>query len=76
MKTENLAVVFVDIVGFTPRTSAQYEMKNFFFRDERLSKGPTLQSFWGAPQDEEERSMVVLPRKKRTVLPVVDSPAA
>lgn len=41
-----------------------YEIKNFFFRDRRLPKGPTLQAFWGAPQDEEERSMLVLPKRR------------
>jgi len=53
-----------------------YELKNFFLRDTRLAKGPTLQSFWGKPQDEEERSMLVMPKKKRAALPQVESPAA
>ena len=28
MRTENLAIVFVDIAGFTPRTSAQTREKS------------------------------------------------
>lgn len=35
------------------------ELKNFFFRDRRSTKGPTLETFWGKPQDAEERSMVL-----------------
>jgi anaerobic magnesium-protoporphyrin IX monomethyl ester cyclase len=35
------------------------ELWNFFFRDRRVAKGPSLQEFWGRPQDAEERSMTV-----------------
>jgi anaerobic magnesium-protoporphyrin IX monomethyl ester cyclase len=36
-----------------------FELRNFLFRDRRLSRGPSLEQFWGAPQDAEERSMQV-----------------
>lgn len=42
-----------------------YELKNFFLRDRRVANGPTLREMWGAPQDEEERSMVVLGGARR-----------
>lgn len=35
------------------------EVWGFLVRDRRLKNGPTLAEFWGAPQDEEEESMVV-----------------
>jgi anaerobic magnesium-protoporphyrin IX monomethyl ester cyclase len=38
-----------------------YEIRNFFLRDRRLPKGPTVQEFWGKPQDAEERSMTTRP---------------
>jgi anaerobic magnesium-protoporphyrin IX monomethyl ester cyclase len=41
-----------------------YELRNFFLRDERLEDGPTLQNFWGTPQDSEEQSMVVLSKRR------------
>lgn len=44
-----------------------FEVKNFFFRDRRVSDGPTLAEFWGAPQDAEENSMV---RHRRAQAPV------
>jgi anaerobic magnesium-protoporphyrin IX monomethyl ester cyclase len=34
-----------------------FELRNFLFRDRRLSRGPSLEEFWGTPQDAEERSM-------------------
>ena len=34
-----------------------YELWNFVFRDRRLTDGPTLREFWGAPQDAEEEAM-------------------
>ena len=41
-----------------------YELKNFFFRDRRSANGPTLEKFWGKPQDAEERSMAsTIPRR-------------
>ncbi|MBI3858375.1 MAG: magnesium-protoporphyrin IX monomethyl ester anaerobic oxidative cyclase [Planctomycetes bacterium] len=36
-----------------------FELRNFFFRDRRTSRGPTLEEFWGRPQDAEERSMTL-----------------
>jgi anaerobic magnesium-protoporphyrin IX monomethyl ester cyclase len=34
-----------------------FELRNFLFRDRRTSRGPSLEEFWGTPQDAEERSM-------------------
>lgn len=34
-----------------------YEIRNFLFRDRRVTDGPTVEAFWGAPQDAEEESM-------------------
>jgi anaerobic magnesium-protoporphyrin IX monomethyl ester cyclase len=31
-----------------------YEWWNFFFCDRRITNGPTLEQFWGAPQDSQE----------------------
>lgn len=31
-----------------------HEWRNFFFRDRRVEDGPTLNDFWGSPQDHEE----------------------
>jgi anaerobic magnesium-protoporphyrin IX monomethyl ester cyclase len=42
-----------------------FEIRNFFFRDTRTDVGPTLEEMWGAPQEHEERSMVVLRRPGR-----------
>jgi anaerobic magnesium-protoporphyrin IX monomethyl ester cyclase len=39
-----------------------HEVGRFLFGDERTAEGPTLEGFWGAPQAEEEESMVVLRR--------------
>ena len=41
------------------------EVWGFLVRDRRLKDGPTLAEFWGAPQDAEEESMIVVrpPRK-------------
>ncbi len=44
-----------------------FELKNFFFRDRRTTKGPTLEAMWGAPQSKEEQSMVVLRKRKPRV---------
>jgi anaerobic magnesium-protoporphyrin IX monomethyl ester cyclase len=38
-----------------------FELRNFLFRDRRTSRGPSLEEFWGKPQDAEERSMTVRP---------------
>jgi anaerobic magnesium-protoporphyrin IX monomethyl ester cyclase len=34
-----------------------HEIFNFVFRDRRAKNGPTLEQFWGAPQDAEEEAM-------------------
>ncbi|HLG84069.1 MAG TPA: magnesium-protoporphyrin IX monomethyl ester anaerobic oxidative cyclase [Bradyrhizobium sp.] len=34
-----------------------FEIFNYLFRDRRLTSGPTVAEFWGAPQDAEEESM-------------------
>ena len=36
-----------------------HEIWNFLFRDRRVTNGPTLAVFWGAPQDSEEEAMAV-----------------
>jgi anaerobic magnesium-protoporphyrin IX monomethyl ester cyclase len=36
-----------------------FELRNFLFRDRRMPQGPSLEEFWGTPQDAEERSMQV-----------------
>jgi anaerobic magnesium-protoporphyrin IX monomethyl ester cyclase len=36
------------------------EVWQFLFSDRRISTGPTLAEFWGAPQDAEEESMVAV----------------
>jgi anaerobic magnesium-protoporphyrin IX monomethyl ester cyclase len=45
-----------------------FELGNFLFRDRRLPRGPSLQEFWGTPQDAEERSMQVA-RPRPTMTP-------
>jgi anaerobic magnesium-protoporphyrin IX monomethyl ester cyclase len=44
-----------------------FELKNFLFRDRRTPTGPTLEEFWGAPQDAEERSMQTASPRRRFV---------
>lgn len=44
-----------------------HEWKNFFFRDRRRADGPTLEAFWGRPQEDEEVPLRVS-RKKRARL--------
>jgi anaerobic magnesium-protoporphyrin IX monomethyl ester cyclase len=34
-----------------------HEIRNFLFRDRRIMNGPTLEQFWGAPQDAEEEAL-------------------
>ena len=34
-----------------------HEIRNFLFRDRRVAGGPTLEQFWGAPQDREEEAL-------------------
>ena len=45
-----------------------FELRNFLFRDRRKSRGPSLEEFWGTPQDAEERSMQVA-RPRPTTMP-------
>ncbi len=47
-----------------------YEIRNFFLRDRRLGKGPTVREFWGLPQDAEERSMEARPSPVRVPIPM------
>jgi anaerobic magnesium-protoporphyrin IX monomethyl ester cyclase len=56
-----------------------HEVWRFFFSDRRITGGPTLAEFWGAPQDEEEESMVPRHRvqtTKATARQQSDRPAA
>ncbi len=41
-----------------------HEWWNFFFRERRVSNGPTLGEFCGSPQDEQEIPLQILPRQK------------
>ena len=43
-----------------------HELKNFFLRERRAAAGPTLEEFWGRPQDADERSMALRPAPART----------
>jgi anaerobic magnesium-protoporphyrin IX monomethyl ester cyclase len=46
-------------------------------RDRRVQDGPTLADFWGAPQDEEEESMLsARPARKPAVSEITISPNA
>lgn len=40
-----------------------HEWKNFWFHDNRVKNGPTLEQFWGAPQDEREIPLRIRPEK-------------
>ncbi|WP_027166885.1 magnesium-protoporphyrin IX monomethyl ester anaerobic oxidative cyclase [Mesorhizobium sp. WSM3224] len=52
------------------------EVGGFLARDRRVTDGPTLAEFWGAPQDAEEESMIVGRPSSRSARPAIDSPAA
>ena len=41
-----------------------HEIWTFLFRDRRLSEGPTVAEFWGAPQDGEEEAMSAHPARR------------
>ncbi len=41
-----------------------HEWWNFFFRDRRVSDGPTLEQFWGAPQDHQEIPLNIFRQRK------------
>lgn len=47
-----------------------FEVYNFFFRDRHAEAGPTVEGMWGAPQASEEKSMVVLRTRKRSLAAV------
>ncbi|HEY2135712.1 MAG TPA: magnesium-protoporphyrin IX monomethyl ester anaerobic oxidative cyclase [Xanthobacteraceae bacterium] len=48
-----------------------HEIRNFIFRDRRLREGPTLEQYWGAPQDAEQEAMRVR-KSPRAVAPPAD----
>ena len=53
------------------------EVWGFLARDRRIQDGPTLAEFWGAPQDEEEESMLVArPARKPAAPEITISPNA
>ncbi|MGX5848181.1 magnesium-protoporphyrin IX monomethyl ester anaerobic oxidative cyclase [Mesorhizobium sp. PL10] len=53
------------------------EVWGFLALDRRLKDGPTLAEFWGAPQDQEEESMVVMrPPRKAAETAAAISPGA
>ncbi|MBZ9815674.1 magnesium-protoporphyrin IX monomethyl ester anaerobic oxidative cyclase [Mesorhizobium sp. CA7] len=55
------------------------EVWGFLVRDGRITDGPTLAEFWGAPQDAEEESMIVGRQPRKSVAPVIEdrrAPAA
>ncbi|TPJ74268.1 magnesium-protoporphyrin IX monomethyl ester anaerobic oxidative cyclase [Mesorhizobium sp. B2-7-1] len=51
------------------------EVWGFLARDARVTDGPTLAEFWGAPQDAEEESMVVRRTARKPALPVLEGRA-
>jgi anaerobic magnesium-protoporphyrin IX monomethyl ester cyclase len=53
-----------------------YEIKNFLFRDRRTESGPTVQEYWGAPQDAEEEALRPAPSAKAGRRDPVDVNAA
>jgi anaerobic magnesium-protoporphyrin IX monomethyl ester cyclase len=54
-----------------------FEVKNFLFRDRRRANGPTVEAFWGPPQDAEEESMSPRPpRPAEARLRIVEDEAA
>jgi anaerobic magnesium-protoporphyrin IX monomethyl ester cyclase len=48
------------------------EVWGFLVADRRVTDGPTLAEFWGAPQDAEEESMTVGRPSRRPALPIVE----
>jgi len=47
------------------------EVWHWFFRDRRLTNGPSMQEFWGSPQEAEEESMAVTRKEAALVeLPI------
>ncbi|MCS0458511.1 MULTISPECIES: hypothetical protein [Rhizobium] len=48
-----------------------HELVEFFVRRRMVKNGPTLEAFWGAPQDAEEESMLLPARSPRRSIPAV-----
>ena len=44
-----------------------HEIRCFLFRDRRTQRGPTLEEFWGAPQDRDENALAVRERAGEVV---------
>lgn len=42
------------------------EWWDFFFRDRRVSDGPTLEEFWGSPREDREIPLRILPRERHS----------
>ena len=42
-----------------------HEWANFLWRDKRVTDGPTLREFWGAPQDHQEIPVRIVTRRER-----------
>ena len=42
-----------------------HEMENFLLKDRRVTNGPTLRNFWGAPQDRQEVPVRIVRRRDR-----------
>ncbi len=49
-----------------------FEIGNFLRRERRVKNGPTLQEFWGAPQDAEENALQLPSRKPIATLNVIN----
>lgn len=43
------------------------EVWHWFFRDRRLTNGPSMQQFWGSPQEAEEESMTITRKDSRLI---------
>ncbi len=52
-----------------------YEILGFLFRERRTAQGPTLEEFWGAPQDAEEESMLPRPAASPALCTIEPLPA-
>lgn len=46
-----------------------YEWQTFFFRERRDITGPSLEAFWGAPQDHMEIPLRIRPRTRKSARP-------
>lgn len=52
-----------------------HELKHWFFHDHRISNGPTLQEFWGAPQEAEEEPLKLIRKEaSANMLPNLTAP--